>query len=112
MIADAAASKLDETKHRFSAASAAWLSRLQLRSALIAKHRFSSSAAQIRYFGTVDDTDASTEVSEAVPGSQSANDGFGFWLRTENRKLSSKTKRLPGNLGSLFFQGRIVPTEV
>jgi hypothetical protein len=61
MIADAAASKLDETKHRFSAASAAWLSRLQLRSALIAKHRFSSSAAQIRYFGTVDDTDASTE---------------------------------------------------
>jgi hypothetical protein len=111
MIADPTASKLDEIKHRFAAASAARLSRLQLRSALIAKHRFSSSAAQTR---AVDDTDASTQEFQKqfpVLTSQPAN-GFGFLLTTEKRKLSSKTKRLPGNLGSLFFQGRIVPTEV
>jgi hypothetical protein len=47
MLANPATPKLDESKHGFAAASAAWLSRLQLRPTLIAKHRFSSRAAQI-----------------------------------------------------------------
>jgi hypothetical protein len=38
MVANPAATKLDESKHGLAAASAAWLSRLQLRTALIAKH--------------------------------------------------------------------------
>jgi hypothetical protein len=46
MVANPAAPKLD-AKHGFAAASAARLSRLQLSTTMIAKHRFSSSAAQI-----------------------------------------------------------------
>jgi hypothetical protein len=42
MFANPAAPKLDKSKHGFAAPSAAWLSRLQLRTALIAIHRFSS----------------------------------------------------------------------
>jgi hypothetical protein len=42
MFANPAAPKLDESKHGFAAASAAWLSRLQRRTTLIAIHRFSS----------------------------------------------------------------------
>src|ERR1700678_295486 len=34
------------------------------------------------------------------------------FTETAPGNLSAKTKRPPGNLGSLFFQGRIVPTEV
>src|SRR6266852_3352901 len=47
MVANPAAPKLDESKYGFAAASAAWLSRLQLRTTLIAKHSFSSRAARI-----------------------------------------------------------------
>jgi hypothetical protein len=47
MVAHPAAPKLDESKHGFAAASAARVSRLQLRTTLIAKHRFSPKAAQI-----------------------------------------------------------------
>jgi hypothetical protein len=45
MLANPAAPKLDESKHGFAAAPAARLTRLQLRTALIAKHRLSSEAA-------------------------------------------------------------------
>ena len=38
MFADPAAPKLDESEHGLAATYAAWLSRLQLRTALIAKH--------------------------------------------------------------------------
>jgi hypothetical protein len=47
MFADPAAPQLDRSNHGFAAASAALLSRLQLPTALIAKHRCSSTAAQI-----------------------------------------------------------------
>jgi hypothetical protein len=42
MFANSAAPKFDKSKHGFAATHAAWLRRLQLRTALIAKHRFSS----------------------------------------------------------------------
>src|ERR1017187_5424692 len=68
-------------------------------------------------FCPVGDTDRSTqqlqENSSQLPvvSSQfSVNNGpVASRLRTEN---CLQTKRPPGNLGGLFFQGRIVPTEV
>jgi hypothetical protein len=58
MFANAAAPQLDESQHRLAAASATLLSRLQLRTALIAKHFASppTSQAIVMYC-----TDASTQ---------------------------------------------------
>jgi hypothetical protein len=56
MFANPAAPKLDESKHSFAAPSAAWLSRLQRRTTLIAIHRFSSTL----HVCPVGDTDASS----------------------------------------------------
>jgi hypothetical protein len=88
MVANPATPKLDEAKHILPAASAAWSSRLQLRSTLIAKHQFASPAAQLL---SISDTKATTQQ-----------------FRTNALQNEKATRQQ----GSLFSQGRIVPTEL
>src|SRR5208282_5477937 len=110
VFSNPAAPKLDQTNHGFTAASAARLSRLQLHSTLIAKHRNSSAAQTVPCSEYGFDPPGVSWIRRLGPVFRSRSRPLGQ-LRSRAR-TSSKTKRPPGNLGSLFFQGRIVPTEV
>src|SRR6266481_7218519 len=104
MFANAAAPQLDESQHRLAAASATLLSRLQLRTTLIAKHRFSSRAHSLVVnvlYGC-----KHSQVPEQVLSSQSAKHSS-VLLRTENRELRTHQKRKghPATWAAFSFKG-------
>ncbi len=105
MVAHPATSQFNQAQDGLTAASATRHSRLQRPATLIAKHCSRSRTTQ---FLSVMDTDKGTKQFQ---DRFSVLSGLAF---TENRELrtTSQTKRPPGNLGGLFFQGRIVLTEV
>ena len=139
MLPHAMASIFKRSRNCLAAPDATALSRLQMRSALIAKHR---TPPRHPKFCSLDNTFvrrkgfpgqspvAQSSVfsfqvfsfGDALPGSEIDFIGMPncvvravtFLLRTENRepRTAPQTKRPPGNLGGLFFQGRIVLTEL
>jgi hypothetical protein len=104
MFANAAAPQLDESKHGLAAASATLLSRLQLRTTLIAKHCFSSRAHTLLSMYC---TDASTHQFRNKFSVLSRLNTGSVLLRTENRELRTHQKRKghPATWAAFSFKG-------
>src|SRR6266404_6064619 len=104
MFANAAAPQLDESQHRLAAASATLLSRLQLRTTLIAKHCFSSRAHTLLSMYC---TDASTHQFRNKFSVPSRLNTGSVLLKTENRELRTHQKRKghPATWAAFSFKG-------
>src|SRR6267378_3498030 len=107
MFANAAAPQLDESQHRLAAASATLLSRLQLRTTLIAKHLLPLRPHTLCQCIVRTQAFTSSETSSQFPVLSRLKPGSRL-LRTENRELrthqtASKNEKATRQLGRPFL---------